>query len=145
VIGDGGFYSNNGDGTYSDLLVSTGMLFNSFSDVNGDDNIDVIFPGAWLENSSGEYSFEIVLTDESAGTTSWILTNDQDVIVAIDDQDPPLMYGLMPLGTFSLRHIVYNGSLTGLTVGENIAGLIGDYDLSNVITLNSLPSLSRDG
>jgi|GEM_PF-4277766 len=140
IVGDGGLFLNDGSDNFTAAPVGTGMLLNIFSDVDANGTQDAIFPGGWIKNGSAGFSFDIILTGASAGASSWILTDDQGVIVSIDDQDPPLTYDLMPAGSYELYHIVFDDTTTGgLTVGENISGLSGDFDLSNIITLNSTP------
>ncbi|MBT8234493.1 MAG: hypothetical protein KJN84_17815 [Bacteroidia bacterium] len=102
-------------------------------------------PGDTTGTLSGlDFIFDVLLSGATADTSRWLLTDDQGVIVSIDDQDPPLSYGLMPLGTYNLYHIVYDDStIEGLTIGANISGITGDYGLSNIIVLNSEPCVEE--
>jgi hypothetical protein len=143
IVADGGFFLNNGDDTFTQEPIGTGMLHNIFSDVNGDGNLDIIYAGQWIENISGGYLFDVIVNGSPLGTLRWVLTDDQGNIVTVLDQDPPLTFDLSPMGAYDLYQIAYNGVITGLTVGENIGNLSGDFDLSNIIILNSAPCVDE--
>ncbi len=143
IIADGGFFLNNGDDTFTQEPIGTGMLHNIFSDVNGDGNLDIIYAGQWIENVSGGYLFDVIVNGSPLGTLRWVLTNDQGAIVSVLDQDPPLTFDLSPIGAYDLYQIAYDGVITGLTVGENIGNISGDFDLSNIIVLNSAPCVDE--
>lgn len=130
---------NNGDNTF-ELLVTDINRWPLIIDVDNDGQMNIMSSAVWYDFESSGYSFNVTLTGASAGTTRWLLTDDQGDIASIDDQDPPLTYDLLPLGTYNLYHIVYNETTVGgLTLGENISNLSGDFELSNIITLNSTP------
>ncbi len=77
-------------------------------------------------------SIDVLLSDEKGTEFQWIITDDLGVILALP-VSPPFDFSNAPTGTCQIWHLASLGSVTGLTVGENIADITGVFDFSNPI------------
>ena len=78
--------------------------------------------------------FDVNLTDQSGTNSGWVITSPTGEILGLPAAPPFDLEGA-GAGTCLIWHISYNGGLTGLTVGENTADLMGCFDFSNQITV----------
>lgn len=77
--------------------------------------------------------------DGSGDAQSYVITDTQNNILGV----PPNLTALEGVdfdgagaGVCLIWHITYRDGLTGLQMGNNVSDLVGDYDLSNSITVN---------
>ena len=74
-----------------------------------------------------------VLIEEVMGDSSqWIITDDMGMILELP-ASPPFDFSDAPTGICQIYHISWIGSISGLTIGNNISMLMGSFDLSNSI------------
>ncbi len=77
--------------------------------------------------------------DGSGDSQTYVITDDQNNILGL----PPNLTAVEGVdfdeagaGVCLIWHMTYRDGLTGLTAGNNVSDLVGDYDLSNSITVN---------
>ncbi len=65
---------------------------------------------------------------------AWVITDTQGNILGLPAAPPFDLDGAGP-GTCLIWNLSFNGQITGAAVGNNAADLVGDYDLSNPLTV----------
>jgi len=79
-------------------------------------------------------AFDVTLSGNEGSQTAWVITNDNREILVVPAAPPFDLEGA-GAGTCFIYHISYEGTLTGLTPGNNISDLSGCFALSNRITV----------
>ena len=78
---------------------------------------------------------ELLLSGASGPSAVWVVTDSLGIITSTADVQP-ITFAPSSDTLCMVRHLVFNGGLTGLTVGENIDTLSGDFLSSNLVTVN---------
>ncbi len=84
-------------------------------------------------------SGSVTLTGNSGLSTTWILTDDAGVIVAVIATLGAYNFDNATTGIYSLWSISYD-EITGLEVSENVADLVGCFEISNAIEISIVRS-----
>jgi len=79
-------------------------------------------------------SVDVILSDTLGGNYAWLVTDTAGVILDLP-LGPPFLTDSMDPSTCSIWNLSYEGTLSGLTVGENVDTLMGTFLLSNPIML----------
>ena len=74
----------------------------------------------------------VMLSDTMGPMHSWIITDTLGEILELP-MAPPFNFESTPVGVCEIWNIAHTSSLMGLMVGENLSGLMGNFDLSNPI------------
>ena len=82
-------------------------------------------------------SIEVSLVDNEGPNSAWIITDDAGLILELP-MSPPFVFENAPSGICQIWHVSYANTLVGLTVGENISGLSGTFNLSNTIDVTRM-------
>lgn len=77
---------------------------------------------------------DVSLSDNSGVNQSYIITNDQDTILALPEGDGPFDLSGAGAGTCRIYSISYNDGLTGLAEGNALDQLEGCFALSNPVS-----------
>ncbi len=80
-------------------------------------------------------SIEVILTDTLGETFAWVITDADGVIVDLPATAPFIIDDMDP-DTCSIWNLSYEGTISGLTVGENVDTLMGDFLFSNPIVVS---------
>ncbi|MEL6989822.1 MAG: hypothetical protein AAGK97_18585, partial [Bacteroidota bacterium] len=79
-------------------------------------------------------AFDVVTSGGAGENAAWIITDDQLNILALPPSPPFDLEGA-GAGVCLVWYVRFNGSLTGVAVGNNVADVEGCYALSNPITV----------
>jgi len=77
-------------------------------------------------------SINVVITGNQGPNTAWIITDNTGLILELPIS-PPFVFENAPSGICQIWHISFANTLTGLTIGENISGIGGAFNLSNAV------------
>lgn len=80
---------------------------------------------------------EVSVSNQQGAQFRWLVTNQLGFIESISGA-PPFNFEGTPIGVAQIYHLSYYGFLSGLTVGENVLGLIGCYAFSNPILITRI-------
>ncbi|AUP77377.1 glycoside hydrolase family 48 protein [Flavivirga eckloniae] len=86
------------------------------------DNIDDFATGIGLSGNIGQSS-------------QWIITDGINNILALPTSPDLVNFDTQSPGTALIWHLSYNGTVGGVTVGNNTSAITGDFDLSNSISV----------
>ena len=84
--------------------------------------------------ATGETILNTSLVGNSGDATQYVLTNGFGQILNISNSGT-IDLGNLPPGNYRLNAVSYSGSISGLTVGNNIVNLSGCFDLSSQIDI----------
>ena len=79
-------------------------------------------------------SIDVILTDTLGTDFAWVVTDTAGLILDLPTMPPFVIDNMDPDSCF-IQNISFEGILTGLTIGEDIDTLAGDFLLSNPITV----------
>ncbi|KAA3637327.1 MAG: T9SS C-terminal target domain-containing protein [Bacteroidetes bacterium] len=79
-------------------------------------------------------AFDVMAHGANGGNIGWVIT-DADLNILAVPAAPPFDLEGAPAGVCLIWQIAYEDGLTGLEMGNNVADLMGCYDLSNAITV----------
>jgi len=74
----------------------------------------------------------VALTGIAGDSSDWIITDEAGVILELP-AGSPFNFGAAPTGVCQIWHLSSIGTVTGLTLGENVSGITGTFNLSNAI------------
>ena len=94
--------------------------------INGDTTISVCVGDAIID------SIDVVISGNEGPSTGWIITDTNGLILDLPIS-PPFIFENAPAGICQIWHISFINTLTGLTVGENVSGITGAFNLSNAV------------
>lgn len=77
-------------------------------------------------------SIDVVLTSNEGPNSGWIITDTNGLILELPTT-PPFVFENAPSGICQIWHISFINTITGLTIGENVSGISGAFNLSNAI------------
>ncbi len=83
-------------------------------------------------------SSEIVLTGNSGASSQWIVTDANANILGLPDHFTAVDFDGVPPGTCLIWHLSYEGTIEGLSVGNDATELEGCFALSNAIEVNRI-------
>ncbi|GAA4272993.1 hypothetical protein GCM10022258_22870 [Aquimarina gracilis] len=75
----------------------------------------------------------VTLTGNIGETSQWVVTDDQGKILGLPTTPEAVDFDGAGAGSCFIYHLSYNGTITGLATDGLLAGLAGDFDLSNSI------------
>ncbi len=78
----------------------------------------------------------VTLSGNTGTNSQWVVTDDQGNILGLPGAPEDVNFDEAPEGICLIWHISYEGSITGLAVGNNTADLGGCFGLSNSVTVN---------
>jgi len=78
----------------------------------------------------------VTLTGNTGAETAWIVTDDQGNILGLPPMPSVVDFDAAGVGVCYIYSVSYDGSLTGLSAGNNVSNLGGCFDLSNFIVVN---------
>jgi Secretion system C-terminal sorting domain len=79
----------------------------------------------------------VTLTGATGSKDAWLITDTLGVILGLP-VEPPFNFSGSGEGVCQIRHVSYEGSLSGLTIGKNISDIMGCHVLSNPIRVTRL-------
>ena len=79
-------------------------------------------------------AFDVELSGEIGQNFQWVITDDLGTILALPPAPPFDLEGAGP-GTCLIYNLAYSDGLSGLDVGSNTSDFMGNFDLSNPITV----------
>ncbi len=109
------------DDTDSDVVDGGTITGGPFEFVVGDGNPDYV---------SG-----ITLTGNVGANSQWVITDDANNILGLPTNPEDVDFDVAPAGTCLIWHLSFADGLTGAVEGNNVSDLVGDFDLSNSITV----------
>ncbi|SHJ27469.1 glycoside hydrolase family 48 protein [Aquimarina spongiae] len=89
----------------------------------------------------------VILTGNVGETSQWVVTDDQGKILGLPPTPEAVDFDGAGVGSCFIYHLSYNGTITGLAADATLAGLAGDFDLSNSIEVvrNPVATPTVDG
>ncbi|WP_158655081.1 glycoside hydrolase family 9 protein [Flavivirga eckloniae] len=81
----------------------------------------------------------ITLSGNVGDSSQWVITDASNNILELPITPDSVNFDTSPPGTCFIWHLSYNGTITGLAVGNNISAVTGDHDFSNSITVIKTP------
>lgn len=82
----------------------------------------------------GTTSVDVILEGAIGDTSSYLITNDSGLILELQDNSSFDFEGVSA-GVCQIWNISWNDQITGLMAGNNVSAVMGDFDLSNPITV----------
>ena len=79
---------------------------------------------------------DISLSGNSGTNSTWVITDDQGVILGLPATYSEVDFEDAESGTCLVWHLSFEDGLTGAEVGQNASGLQGCFSLSNSIVVN---------
>ena len=79
-------------------------------------------------------TIDVILTDTLGMSFAWVITTPDGSISELPAM-PPFVFDSSSPDTCIIQNVSFEGMLTGLAVGENIDTLMGDFLLSNPVTV----------
>lgn len=76
----------------------------------------------------------VILTDTLAPMHTWVITDTLGEILDLP-MGPPFDFETAGTGACQIWNLAHNTNLMGLTVGQNVSGLTGNFNFSNPITV----------
>ena len=86
--------------------------------------------------SSAMTVIDSVTLTGAVGDSSLYVITDMTGFILATFQNPPFNFSGTQTGMCQILHVSYNGIVTSLNSGSNIANVMGDFDLSNPITVD---------
>jgi hypothetical protein len=80
---------------------------------------------------------DVSLTDTEGDTSLWIITDANDLIIALPDT-LPFDFELTGTGICNLYNLSSIGTTTGISVGNSISDIMGCFDLSNPVVVTRI-------
>ena len=89
----------------------------------------------------------VTLAGNVGETSQWVITDDQGKILGLPPTPEAVDFDGAGAGSCFIYHLSYNGAITGLAADGTLAGLAGDFDLSNSIEVvrNPVATPTVDG
>ncbi|MCH9659789.1 MAG: T9SS type A sorting domain-containing protein, partial [Bacteroidetes bacterium] len=102
--------------------------------------IEIVGGGTEVDICAGDGvddPIDVIVLGDSVGTFSgWVITDNASGAILGLPSGPPFNLEGAGAGVCDIWYIRYETGLTGLQVGEDVANLVGCFDLSNTITVN---------
>ena len=83
----------------------------------------------------------IALNGVTGTNFQWIITDDLGNILGLPAMPSLVDFETAGIGVCQVWHLAFEDGLTGLTMGSNLSGFVGCYDLSNMIEVNRIDCL----
>lgn len=81
-------------------------------------------------------SINVSLVNSTAQSNQWLVTDVQGNILLLPANSPINLDLLAGIATYQIWNLGYDGSITGLNIGQNINNINACYDLSNPISVS---------
>ncbi len=76
----------------------------------------------------------VVLTDSVGPVNTWVITDTFGMILDLP-MKPPFDFDATPVGACQIWNLAHTADIMGLAVGQNVSGLMGNFNFSNPITV----------
>ena len=82
-----------------------------------------------------DYVSGITLSGNEGTNSQWVITDDANNILGLPSSPEAVDFDEAEEGTCLIWHLSFADGLTGVEIGNNVSALVGNYDLSNSITV----------
>lgn len=110
-------------------IVRLGLMGGNLTSLDGSEFIQICL------SDTLDDSFDVILTDTIGPVHSWVLTDTAGIIQELPS-DPPFDFSGVGLEICQLWNLSHDTLIMGLTVGNDVDSLSGNFNFSNPITID---------